>query len=145
MVAVGAPSSMPSRPFSAQTIGGLWPHTDPYALWDVAEGLEKKARELETNADNIYVAARQLAAEASGQTIDAMVDWCQRVEQTIRDHAKMYSTMAAAVSECAQLIYDARQALDLIDEKAHEEIERLKQLAASHRGVTELLHKRFRR
>ena len=125
---------MPTRPYSAAIVGGRWPTTPADAWSDVAQGLRQKANEDTDSARSIKQSADGLGAEASGETIDAMCGKCLRIAQTVQNQADLYYTMSEVVDEVAQLIYHARAELDEIDRAANEEIERLKKLAATHKG-----------
>ena len=130
---------MPARPYSARILTGTWPTTN-FADWlDVAEGLNLKANELDDSAASIRRESDVLGVEGSGQMIEAMCDCCYRTAQTVQNQSDEYFTMAEAVNRCAELGYGACEDLDRIDAKAHEEIQRLKQLAASHKGSAGLV------
>jgi hypothetical protein len=130
VVALGVVSAMPTRPYSAAIIGGLWPNTSPDTWSNVADGLKQKASELSNDADTIRGVADQLLTENSGETIEAMHVMYVHDSCEVQDRADRYTSMARAVDECAQLIYHTRQRLDEIDRAANEEIEQLKQKAA---------------
>jgi hypothetical protein len=120
---------MPTRPYSAAIIGGLWPSTSPDAWSDVGDDLAKKADSLDAGASDIRRLADGLPAENSGKTIDAMYEMCHRQAVAVIKQATIYHSMAKGVSEIARLIYSARSRLDEIDERANEEIEQIRQQA----------------
>ena len=120
---------MPTRPYSAAIIGGLWPSTSPDAWSDVGDDLAKKADSLDAGASDIRRLADGLPAENSGKTIDAMYEMCHRQAVAVIKQATIYHSMAKGVSEIARLIYSARSKLDEIDERANEEIEQIRQQA----------------
>src|ERR1700758_2885565 len=103
---------MPSRPFSAAIIGGLWPTTSPDAWSDVGDGLAQKANSLDTDAATIRQLADGLAAENSGKAIDAMHEMWLRQAIAVVNQANLYHSMACAVNEIARVIYNARSKLD---------------------------------
>jgi hypothetical protein len=117
---------MPSRPFSAAIIGGLWPTTSPDTWSDVGDGLAQKANALDGNAATIRQLADGLPAENSGKAIDAMHEMCLRQAIAVVKHADIYHSMARAVSEIARVIYSARSKLDEIDANGNAEIERIR-------------------
>src|ERR1700756_4156671 len=118
---------MPTRPFSAAIIGGLWPTTSPDVWSDVGDGLLQKASSLDGNAATIRQLADGLPAENSGKTIDAMHEMCLRQGIAVVKQADIYHSMARAVNEIARVIYSARSKLDEIDANANAEIERIRQ------------------
>jgi hypothetical protein len=128
-VNVGAPSAVPTRPFSPLIIGGLWPTTSPDAWSEVGDGLAQKSAALEQNTTTIRQLANGLPADNSGRTIDAMHEMCLRQAVAVLKQADIYHSMARVVSEIARLIYSARSKLDQIDASANAEIARLRQEA----------------
>ncbi|ORA29863.1 hypothetical protein BST20_27820 [Mycobacterium branderi] len=126
---------MPSRPYSSAILGGLWPTTDPDAWSDAGEGLQHKANELEDDAATIRRSAEGLYTDGSGEMIDGMHGACIRQSHTVMDMHDSYASMAKSVNETARVIYSTRSALDAIDEKANEEIKRLKE-ANKGRGLS---------
>jgi len=102
---------MPTRPFSAAIIGGLWPTTSPDAWSDVGDGLAQKANALDGNAATILQLADGLPAENSGKTIDAMHEMCLRQGIAVVRQADIYHSMARAVSEIARVIFSAVMSL----------------------------------
>lgn len=131
MAAVGATASMPSRPYSPRIVGPVWPETSPEAWLENANGLNRKSAELRESAARIRGAVDELGSSNSGQMIDAMCERGYRTAQTIINQSDLYGDMASAVKETAELIWHARERLDEIDRRAHEEIERLRQQFAA--------------
>lgn len=137
MVAVGSgvTAGMPTRPYSAAILGGLWPTTSPDSWSDVGDSLLRKSQDDSDTASAIMRAADSLLDENSGQTIEAMHGKYMGDRLAVVDQADLYQTMSEVVDQVAQLIYHARARLDEIDREANEEIERLKQAAMSHKGA----------
>jgi hypothetical protein len=120
---------MPSRPSSFQILSGLWPEADADEWSDVAEGLHKKARELDEQAGAIRKEADGLYPDCSGHMVDGMAEMFRRNSKIMEDHAQTYSTMANVVNETARIIYGLRTDLDHIDAAADEKIQEIKKKA----------------
>lgn len=126
MVGTSAPAGFPTRPYSALTIGGLFPLTDPGEWSDAALSHRQKAASLLESADAIRRAADGVPAEGqSGHTIDGFADASHRLAQTVTAHADEYFAMAGAAEEVERLIYGLREDLDNIDREANQEIQRV--------------------
>lgn len=126
MVATSAPAGFPTRPYSALTIGGLFPLTDPGDWSDAALSHRQKAASLLESADAIRRAADGVPAEGqSGHTVDGFADASHRLAQTVTAQADEYFTMAGAAEEVGRLIYGLREDLDNIDREANQEIQRV--------------------
>src|SRR5262245_46758143 len=105
VVAVGAPSAMPTRSYSPAILGGLWPNTDPDAWSDVAEALKETANELDESAASIRKAADGLRLNNCGEMIDGMHSMYVRDSQAVGDVAVKYDQMAEVVNDTARAIY----------------------------------------
>jgi hypothetical protein len=126
VVATGASAAVPSRPYSALIVGGLWPASNTQSWSQSASALRHKGQELLAAADGIRHSADGVVTDGqSGQTIDGFVDACHRNAHTVTAHADEYFTMAASADEIASLIDGLRQDLDDIDRQANEEIQRI--------------------
>jgi hypothetical protein len=126
VLATGASAAVPSRPYSALIVGGLWPASDPQSWSQSASALRHKGQELLAAADGIRHSADNVVTEGqSGHTIDGFVDACHRNAHTVTAHADEYFTMAASADEIAGLLDGLRQDLDDIDRQANEEIARI--------------------
>jgi hypothetical protein len=124
VLATGA--SVPSRPYSALIVGGLWPMSDPQSWSQSAAVLRQKGQELLSAADGIRHSANGVVAEGqSGHTINGFVDACHRNARTVTAHADEYFTMADSADEIARLLDGLRQDLDDIDRQANEEIQQV--------------------
>jgi hypothetical protein len=117
--------SVPSRPYSALIVGGLWPASDPQSWSQSGTVLRHKAQELLASADGIRHSADNVAEDQSGHTITGFVDACHRNAHTVTAHADEYFTMAQSADEIARLIDGLRHDLDDIDWQANEEIQRV--------------------
>src|ERR1700694_1615415 len=109
---------MPTRPYSAAILGGLWATTSADTWSDVADALRLKATESQNEADTVRSAGDQLLAEQSGELIACRHERFVRTAIAVQDQADLYFSMARVVSECAQLIYHSQTQLDAIDRKA---------------------------
>jgi sugar (pentulose or hexulose) kinase len=117
---------MPSRPYSALIIGGLWPMSDPQSWVQSGSALQDKGRGLVQAADQIRHSANNVISDGqSGHTIDGFVDACHRNARTVTSHADQYFDMADSAHEIARLIDGLRQDLDQIDQQANDEIQRI--------------------
>ncbi|MBV9721131.1 MAG: hypothetical protein JO082_04350, partial [Mycobacterium sp.] len=126
MVATSAPAGFPTRPYSALTIGGLFPLTDPGDWSDAALSHQQKAASLLESAEAIRRAADGVPAEGqSGHTVDGFADASHRLAQTVTAHADEYFAMAGAAEEVGRLISGLREDLDNIDREANQEIHRV--------------------
>lgn len=122
MVAVG----MPTRPYSALIIGGLWPMSEPQSWVQSGTALQQKGNELLSAADGIRYSADNVVADGqSGHTITGFVDSCHRNARTVTSHADEYFGMADSAHEIARLIDGLRSDLDQIDEQANDEIQQI--------------------
>ena len=131
MVAISAPAGFPTRPYSALTIGGLFPLTDPGDWSDAALSHRQKAASLLESAAAIRRAADGVPAEGqSGHTVDGFTDASHRLAQTVTAQADEYFAMAGAADEVARLIYGLREDLDSIDREANDQIKQM--LGGSH-------------
>jgi hypothetical protein len=134
VLATGA-SAVPSRPYSALIVGGLWPASDPQSWSQSASALRHKGQELLAAADGIRHSADNVVAEGqSGHTINGFVDACHRNAHTVTAHADEYFTMADSADEIARLLDGLRQDLDGIDRQANEDIQRI--LSSGGGGLT---------
>jgi sugar (pentulose or hexulose) kinase len=119
-------AGMPSRPYSALIIGGLWPMSDPAAWVQSGTALADKGNDLLGHAHTIRHSANNVVGEGqSGHTIDGFVDACHRNARTVTSHADQYFDMSDSAHEIARTIDGLRQDLDQIDEQANEEIQRV--------------------
>jgi hypothetical protein len=119
-------AAVPSRPYSALIVGGLWPISDPQSWTQSGSTLRQKGQELLAAAHGIRHSADNVVAEGqSGHTINGFVDACHRNAQTVTTHADEYFTMADSAEEIARLIDGLRQDLDDIDRQANEDIQRI--------------------
>ena len=126
MLATGASTRMPTRPYSGLIVGGLWPANDPQSWSQSASVLRHKGQELLAAADGIRHSADSVVSEGqSGQTINGFVEACHRNAHTVTAHADEYFTMADAAEEVARLIDGLQQDLDDIDRQANQEIQRI--------------------
>jgi len=129
MVAAG----IPSRPYSALIVGGLWPASDPASWSQSASALRQKGQELHDAAHGIRHSANNVVGEGqSGHTINGFVDACHRNARTVTAHADEYFAMADAADEIGGLISLLKQDLDNIDREANDEIQ---QILSSGGGV----------
>jgi hypothetical protein len=137
LVAVGSgvTAGMPTRPYSAAILGGLWPTTSPDGWSDIGDALLQKSNADSDTASTIMRSADSLLDENSGRIIEAMHTKYMGDRLAVVDQSDTYRTMSEVVDQVAQLIYHARARLDDIDREANEEIERLKKVAASHKGA----------
>ena len=126
---------MPTRPYSAAILGGLWPTTSPDSWSDVGDSLFQKSIDDNDTASAIMRFADSLLDENSGEMIDAMHGKYMSDRLAVVDQSDLYQTMSEMVDQVAQAIYHAKARLDEIDRAANEEIERLKQVAMSHKGA----------
>ena len=126
MVGTSAPGGFPTRPYSALTIGGLFPLTEPEDWSDAAMSHRQKAASLLESADAIRRAADGVPAEGqSGHTIDGFTDASHRLAQTVTAHADEYFTMAGAAEEVGRVISGLREDLDNIDRDANQQIQQV--------------------
>ncbi len=126
---------MPSRPYSALVVGGLWPASDPESWQQSGTVLEQKAHELLSQADQIRQTADAVPAQGqSGQTVEGFVSASHRSAQTVTGHADEYFTMAGAAHEISRVLHGLRSDLDDIDRQANEEIQRI--LSTRGPGIT---------
>jgi hypothetical protein len=126
VVATSTPAGFPTRPYSALTIGGLFPFTDPGDWSDAALSHRQKAASLLESADAIRRTADGVPAEGqSGHTIDGFTDASHRLAQTVTAHADEYFTMAGAADEVGRLISGLREDLDNIDRDANQQIQQV--------------------
>src|SRR5437879_6606190 len=122
---------MPSRQFSATTIGGAWPHTDPQNFQSAADAQHAKGVDLLDCAEAARSEAAGVAAEQSGHAIDGFCADCHRDASTYTSQADRYFALARMCEECARLIYGLREDLDEIDAEAHRTIHQIMQRAQS--------------
>ncbi|MDG4667970.1 chemotaxis protein [Mycobacterium sp. 236(2023)] len=122
---------MPTRPYSAAIVGGLWPLTSADSWSDVSGAQRTKAIADADSAADIRRRADGLYNENAGKAIDGMHGMYMRDAMAIGDQADMYQTMSEVVDEVAQLVYHARSRLDAIDLEANQKIEELKQSLAA--------------
>jgi hypothetical protein len=135
VLTTGAATTMPSRPYSALIIGGLWPASDPQDWSQSGSVLRQKGQELLSAADGIRHSADNVVAEdQSGHTITGFVDACHRNAHTVTAHADEYFTMAQSADEIARLVDGLRHDLDDIDRQANEDIQRV--LSSAGGGLT---------
>jgi hypothetical protein len=117
---------MPSRPYSALIVGGLWPMSEPQSWVQSGSALQQKGQELLSSADGIRHSANNVTSDGqSGHTINGFVDACHRNARTVTSHADQYFDMADSAHEIARLIDGLRQDLDQIDQQANDEIQRI--------------------
>lgn len=135
MLTTGASVAVPSRPYSALIVGGLWPASDPQSWSQSGAALRQKGQELLATADGIRHSANNVVAEGQvGHTITGFVDACHRNAATVTAHADEYFTMADSAEEIGRLLDGLRQDLDDIDSKANQEIQAI--LSSGGGGLT---------
>jgi hypothetical protein len=67
---------MPHRQFSAMTVGGLWPMTDPQSCQAASEVQHSEGVKRLQAADSTRDVANHVAADQSGQFVDGFCKWC---------------------------------------------------------------------
>ena len=127
MVATVAPAGMPHRQFSAAIVGGSWPLTDPQNFHSAAEAQHAKGAELVNSAEELRRLASGVAADQSGHLIDGFCGWCAGTAGEYVDTADQFFAMARVSEEIGRLLHGLREDLDEIDQRAHEEIQRIEQ------------------
>ena len=128
-------AAVPSRPYSALIVGGLWPTSDPRSWTQSGSALRQKGQELLAAADGIRHSADNVVAEGqTGHTITGFVDACHRNAHTVTAHADEYFTMADSAEEIARLLDGLCQDLDDIDRQANDDIQRI--LSSGGGGLT---------
>ncbi len=133
MVGISAPASMPTRRYSAQIIGQVWPRTEPAALQDAAEAQHTKGASTVQCAQELRGLADSVAATQRGEFVEAF--WHKQYEYayTAMEQADDgYFVMARALLDAAHLVYGLREDLDEIDRQANEEIENLEAALSSN-------------
>ena len=116
---------MPTRSFSAAIVGGLWPSTTADQCSAAAAQLQSFSQLSSVRADEISQSGNGLLLLNSGQMIEAMHVTYMKDSQAVRTQSELYAVMSEAVRECARLIEDAKSQLDAIDQRAHDEIQKV--------------------
>ena len=127
MVATVAPAGMPTRQYSSMILAGSWPLTDPQNFHSAAEAQHVKGAELINSAEDLRRLASGVAADQSGHFIDGFCGWCTSTAGEYVDTADQFFAMARVSEEVGRLLYGLREDLDEIDQRAHEEIQRIQQ------------------
>ncbi len=126
MVAVGAGVAGPNRKFSDFILGGLWPRTSTDS-WTAAAAAQR------TFAANISSGrSRHRRICVRDPQRQRRRTWSKRMHvayqgdsKAVEAQADLFTSMAAAIDECARIVDDARTQMDAIDQQAHEAIQKI--------------------
>lgn len=117
---------MPTRKYSAQIIGQVWPRTDPGVYQAAAEALHAKGVENLDGAVRLRGLADSVAATESGEFVNGFCGKQYELAFLATYQADDgYFVAARALTEIAELSSGLREELDEIDRQAEEEIDAL--------------------
>ena len=125
MLAVGAPTSTPSRQFSAAIVGGTWPCTDPSAFQAAAHAQHQKAMALLECAERTRADAERVRTDQTGDLVDGFTGACDRQAAIFVHQADQWFSISRISTECAWSTDGLRHELDGIDERAHHAIDQI--------------------
>jgi len=125
VLAVAAPTRMPSRQFSAAIVGGAWPCTDPSSFQSASEVQHQKALTLLECAERTRADAERVRADQSGDLVDGFTGACHRHAARYVQQADQWLSISRISAECAWLTDGLREELDGIDDRAHQAIDQI--------------------